>query len=753
MDTALNPQVPAAGIGGLVPYQGIVAMEGQAAIDAREEAKAKAQEANNRPVIQGLAGHVRNMWSVAKQAKEETVEPRMFQAMRQRRGEYDPDVLAEIKKLGGSEIYMMLTSNKCRAAASWIRDVMLGTRDEKPWTISPTPLPELPPQIDESVMMLANAEADEYERLTGQLVGQQELAKITAYVKDRIIANARKRAEEACERMELKMEDQLVEGGFQRALAQFIEDIVTFPAAILKGPVVRKKAKLRWVPAANGAFDCVVEDQLTLEWDRVDPFMAYPLPQCADIEDGGFIERHRLSRQSLTELRGVEGYSEAAINAVLEEFGRGGLREWLMVDTTKAEVEGKSVAAAADNPEGLIDALQYWGHVQGSLLIEWGMDKDQVPDPLKDYQCEVWLIGSWVIKAVVNPDKLGRKPYFKASYEEIPGAFWGNAVTDLCRDAQSQCNTAARAMANNMGVASGPQVGVNVDRLPTGEDITMVFPWKIWQTTSDPYGSTAKPVEFFQPGMISAELMNIYQFWSAVADEHTGVPRYMTGDMGGSSAMRTASQTSMMMNNAGKAIKQVIANIDAAIQCLLERLYYHNMLHSEDVDLKGDINIIARGANSLIVKETAQQRRNEFLQLCLTNPIVQQIVGPEAIAALLRENVKTMDMDVDSIIPRPEVIRARMYMQEQQAAAAQKAAQDFQTQLALAPSKEIEVERGPDGEVLGMKVIDKQPHVMPMPGFSAGGQTGGGSPAQTMTDSGQQVNGTPVTDNFSQMRH
>lgn len=745
---------PGTSLGGLVPYQGLVAMEGMASINAREEAKARATEANNRSYIQGLAGHVKSMWSVALQAKRNTVEPRMFQSMRQRRGEYDPDVLAEIKKSGGSEIYMMLTSNKCRAAASWIRDVMLGTRDEKPWTISPSPLPDLPPQINESVMMLANQEANAFEQATGQLVGQRDLERITEYVKDRIIANARKRAQEACERMELKMEDQLVEGGFQAALSAFIDDLVTFPTAILKGPVIRKKPRLTWTQGANG-FECVVEDKLVLEWERVDPFMLYPMPQVTGFDDGGLIERHKLSRQALQELKGTEGYSDDAIDQVLEEYGRGGLNEWLYVDTMKAEVEGKSVAAVAQNADGLIDALQYWGSVQGKLLLEWGMDKTMVPDELKDYNCEVWTIGRWVIKAVINPDKLGRKPYFKASYEEVPGAFWGNSVADLCRDTQSQCNTAARAMANNMGIASGPQANVNVDRLPSGEDITQMYPWKIWQTTSDPYGSSAKPVEFFQPGLVANELMSIYSFFSMLADEHTGVPRYMTGDMSGSSGMRTATQTSMMMNNAGKSIKQVISNVDAAMQGLIERLYYHNMLHADDPELKnGDVFVVARGANALIVKETAQQRRNEFLQLCLSNPVVQNIVGPEAIAALLREHVKTMDMDVDQIIPRPEIIRARMYQQQQQAAAAQKAAQDFQMALSMAPSHEVEVERGPNGEMLGMKVLDKQPHVMPMPavpGPDMGG--GGGNPAQTMSNPNQVLsNGVPVTDSFSPQR-
>jgi len=182
------------------------------------------------------------------------------------------------------------------------------------------------------------------------------------------------------------------------------------------------------------------------------------------------------------------------------------------------------------NPDGLIDALQFWGSVQGKLLIDWGIDPEEIEDPDLDYQVEAWLIGSWVIKAVINPDPLGRKPYFKTSYEEIPGAWMGNGVMDLVRDCQNVCNAAARALVSNMGIASGPQVYVNVDRLPDGEKITQMYPWKIWQVRSDPMGSTAPPVDFFQPASLAAELMGIYEKFSVLADEYSGVPRYMTGD-------------------------------------------------------------------------------------------------------------------------------------------------------------------------------------------------------------------------------
>lgn len=740
---------------GMVPYYGgILSMESQSSIEKRDAARDAALEANNKPYIQGLAAHVRECWSAAYNAKRTTnVEDRMLRSVRQRRGEYDPDVLAEIRKTGGSEIYMMVSSNKGRAAASWLRDVLLAVKDEKPWTIKPSPMPDLPPVMMQSVQQIAVSEAQAYQQATGMQVQPQDMEKIQTYIRDRVVANARKRAQEACERMELKMEDQLAEGGYARALSGFIDDIVTFPSAFIEGPVVRNKKQLSWTPMPDGSFKCDVTPKLSLEWERVDPFMVYPMPHCTDIDDGGIFVRRRLTRSQLLELKGVEGYNNDAIDTVLDEHGKGGLHEWYIIDAQKATVEGKSVAAITANPEATIDALQYRGSVQGKMLVDWGMDESAVPDQNAEYPCEVWQIGQWVIKAMLNSDPLGRKNIYKASYEEIPGVFWGNSVMDLCRDVQSQCNTAARAMANNMGIGSGPQVIYNVDRLPTGEDLTQMYPWKIWQTTSDPYGGQGKPVEFFAPPMISGELMQIYMFFSNLADEVTGIPRYMTGDATGSGALRTSSGMSMLMGNASKGIKQVVGNIDVNVtELLIDRLWFYNMYYGDDPELKGDIQVVARGAASLVAKEAQLQRSNEFMQIILNSPVVGQIVGEEALIDIIRENAKQLGM-ADKL-PPAEVIRARMYQQQQSAAQQQKAAQEFQMAMALAPSHEVQMQRGPDGEMIGATIIDKQQHVLAAPQAPMGGAMmgPGGSGMKTMSNPNQLTGNQMITDHFSPQR-
>jgi hypothetical protein len=206
-------------------------------------------------------------------------------------------------------------------------------------------------------------------------------------------------------------------------------------------------------------------------------------------------------------------------------------------------------------------------------------------------------------------------------------------------------------------------------------------------------------MQFYQPNSMAAELMAVYEKFANLADEYTGIPRYMTGDSPAGGAGRTASGMSMLMTNAGKSIKQVIANIDATvIKPAIDRLYFYNMRYGTDADLKGDINVRAKGAASLVQKEQAQVRQNQFLQIALQSPVVQQVVGMEGIAELLRQSAKTLDLNPDLIVPPVEVIKQRMIneqaMQQQQMQAAQTGGQVQAGGSAPAPRPGAQLQNG-----------------------------------------------------------
>jgi hypothetical protein len=285
------------------------------------------------------------------------------------------------------------------------------------------------------------------------------------------------------------------------------------------------------------------------------------------------------------------------------------------------------------------------------MLIDWGIEQDI--DELREYDIWAILIGRHLIKVELNSSPLGRKPYYTASFERNQDMIWGRGIPQKMEGAQHAANAARRALINNLAISSGPQVTVNTKLLPPGAQVTKIYPWKIWQYKGD--GSGAAPFNFFQPQSNASELMEAIERFASEADEDTGIPRYTHGEDKDyyQGAAGTARGLAMLMNAAGKAVKQVIANIDeGVIRPLITALYNYNMLDpSCDPSCKGDLQVKARGAIALSVKEQIQIQRNEFLQLVLNSEIIQQIIGPEGITALLKESVRTLDMPVNSIIP------------------------------------------------------------------------------------------------------
>jgi len=119
-------------------------------------------------------------------------------------------------------------------------------------------------------------------------------------------------------------------------------------------------------------------------------------------------------------------------------------------------------------------------------------------------------------------------------------------------------------------------------------------------------------------------------------------------------AGRTSSGLSMLMGAAGKGIRQVVMHIDSdVIKPIVHRQFVYNMRYDEDESIKGDVDIVPKGAVNLAVKETVNVRRLEFLN-ATANQVDMEIVGKEGRAAILREVAKGLQMPVDEIIPSRE---------------------------------------------------------------------------------------------------
>jgi hypothetical protein len=470
-------------------------------------------------------------------------------------------------------------------------------------------------------------------------------------------------------------------------LHHFIDDVVDKKTAFVMGPIPKKKKILEWASDEEGGAHPIIVEKVVDSWENPDALDVYPSPGAKDLQNGDLIVRVRFTRKELNELIGTPGFDENAIRLVLWDYGQGGLREWLATDSERNAILD-STDDNSGNPDHKIDCLKMWASIQGRMLLEYGMTPEQVPDPDLDYEAVVYLVGNHVIGARLNSHPLKKRNIYCTSFRPKNGSIWGDGVPGVMRDIQTMCNTAARAMARNMGVASGPQVGVNVSRLPAGANITSIYPWKIWQFTDSEINTTQPPMMFFQPNMHVDELLKVYQYWYDQASEVTGIPAYVYGsaDVGG--AGETASGLSMLMNSAAKGLKSVAQNIDMyCIAPTVEETWLQIMLYNPQ-KARGDIKVVARASAYLLVMEQLMIRRNEFLQLT-NNPTDMAIIGNQGRAEVLRETVKTLKIPVDRVVPDRESIEQQTKQQEMQ-----NIAQNISRSMGITPEQAMAVMMG-----------------------------------------------------------
>ncbi|MDW0357712.1 hypothetical protein Q8G38_00110 [Halomonas venusta] len=634
---------------GILQYKSASEMHAEQAAEVQQM---HAEEERRRQLMESsLGAHIRRSWESAKTAKQE-VEYRLLDCLRRRKGEYDPNKLAAIRKEGGAEIYMMLTATKCRAAGAWIRDIMMPA-NEQPWGLQPTPVADVPDEYVAPVFQQMQQQAMQAEQ-EGQ---QVDMAALIEQAREQVRQMAQEKAEEAAERHEDVIADQLAEGGWSEAFEQFVDDFVTYPAAFVRAPILRRVPTLEWLEG----WQPIKSTTIRPEFERVSPFDMYPSPDATNVDDGAFIiERARFTRMQLNQLIGVPSFNEESIRRVLEQYGQGGLRDWLWTDGERAELEGRGHEWLTHGET--IDGLIYSGGAQGVTLLQWGVNPDDIEDPLAEYEIEAILIGQHVIRVRINRDPLERRPYHKASYQPVPGSFWGQAIPELMADIQDVCNATARSLVNNLAISSGPQVEVYEDRLQPQEDPTNIYPWKIWRTKDSQVTGNNAAVRFYQPSSNAAELLAVYDQFERRADDATNIPRYTYGNENVGGAGNTASGLSMLMESANKGIKDAIRHIDRGVmRRVIEALWLHNMQYSEDPSIKGDCNVVARGSSAMLIREQTNMLRQQFLQLT-QNEMDMGIVGMEGRRKLLDSVAEKLDMP--GLIPTQEQMEQNLAEQQ-----------------------------------------------------------------------------------------
>lgn len=636
----------------------MVYVAGPTEVLKNEEKKESGTSIERDSVIESLASYIKDRWEIAQKHKID-IQDQMLVNLRQRNGEYESAKLSAIKAMKGSEAFIMLTDTKCRTAVDWIKDIMLQP-GKRPWSIEPTPDPELPSNLESMVIGKFMSQAMEQATQAAAMIGiepdmamiQKNLSERYPDVKESLKKAFIAKAKEVALQTTRKLDDQLTEGKFYEALAACLSDLVTLKAAVIKGPILRHdKVRRHTFDKLTGRFKSDVRVKIIPVFERRSPFNIYPAPDSTSPDDGFLFDKITLTRRQVFDLIDLPGVDEKAVRKVLKEHKTGSLRNWTddSMESEKKAAEGTTNITNSVYESEKIDVLEFWDDIPGKLLVEWGMSSKDVPDEEASYSCCAWLIGEEVVKAMLNQDEFGTKPFSVAAYEELEDSFWGKGIPELIADVQGICNAIVRALVNNVGISSGPQVEINTNRFPAHYP-TNLYPWKVWEST-DQGIATAPAIKIYNVPLNADRLIQSYNHFSKMADEHSGIPSYAHGDTQVGGAGNTASGLSMLMSSSSRGIKSVVRTIDnRIITTCVTRLYYLDIDYGLIDDLIFDMKIVARGSSALLAKEQQAVRLTEFMN-ATANPIDMEILGTEGRAELLRQSAAANDIDTSRLLP------------------------------------------------------------------------------------------------------
>ena len=580
-------------------------------------------------------------------------EERWLRAYRNYRGMYGPDVqFTEAEK---SRVFIKVTKTKTLAAYGQIVDVLFAN-NKFPLSVDPTELPDgvvadvnfdpmEPEQLRESGMddlvSPYGFKGDGREIPAGATA--KTLAESLGPLKDKFdnIDNLKEGVGKtpsavtfspamiAAKTMQKQIHDQLTESNASKHLRSTAFEMALFGTGVMKGPFAIDKEYPNW--NEDGDYDPVFKTvpQVT----HVSVWNFYPDPDANNMDEAQYvIERHKMSRSQLRALKKRPFFRASVIDDAIA-LGENYDKEYWEDDLSDY---------APDHGIERYEVLEYWGMVDTEMLEEQGVD---IPDELMamdELQANVWICNGKLLRMVLNPFKPATIPYMASPYELNPYSFFGVGVAENMDDTQTLMNGFMRMAVDNAVLSGNLLIEVDETNLVPGQDLS-VYPGKVFRRQGGAPGQAIFGTKF--PN-VAQENLQLFDKARVLADESTGFPSFAHGQTGVSGVGRTASGISMLMNAASGSIKNVIKNVDDyLLKPLGEGLFRFNMQFNFDPTIRGDLEVKARGTESLMANEVRSQRLMQFMQVA-SNPSLAPFAKFQYI---IREIAKSLDLDPDKV--------------------------------------------------------------------------------------------------------
>ena len=569
-------------------------------------------------------------------------EERWIQAYRNYRGLYGPDV--QFTSTEKSRIFVKVTKTKVLAAYGQIAEVLFGG-NRFPISIDPTVLPD---GVEDTVSFETNPEvkkavdAEMAELLPGETLPEfKERLGALSGVLEPVIEDVKPTpgktptsaqlhpAEVSAKKMEKKIHDQLEESHAKKHLRAAAFEAALFGTGVMKGPFAIDKEYPNWDDEGNYSplFKTIPQTSSVSIWNF------YPDPDAATMEEAEYVvERHKMSRSQVRGLKNRPYFRENAVDNALR-LGESYRKQWwehIMEDNSEEDRAER------------FEVLEFWGFVDREVIQDQGVD---IPKDLEDadqLSVNIWICNGQVLRLVMNPFTPAYIPYFAAPYEMNPYSIFGVGIAENMDDTQTLMNGFMRMAVDNAALSGNLLIEVDETNLVPGQDLS-VYPGKVFRRQGGAPGQAIFGTKF--PN-VSNENMQMFDKARVLADESTGFPSFAHGQTGVSGVGRTASGISMLMSAANGSIRNVVKNIDDYLLAPLGKAFFgFNMQFDFDKEIKGDLEIKARGTESLMANEVRSQRLMQFMQV-VSNPALAPFARMDYI---VREIAKSMDLDPDKV--------------------------------------------------------------------------------------------------------
>jgi hypothetical protein len=557
--------------------------------------------------------------------------------------QYYGEVPCEIREAFGNMPVPSLTQLKVSALNAWIRDLLFGSGGI-PFTVEPTPVPELNKEIeDETLARVKEVIFGDVESVVPSTkVEMQKLIRDQKkHVRDAMLVAANN----AAKAMETVMWDQCVDGGYDKAMKKFLQDFCIYPYAVLEGPVPEVRTNFVWKGKSLEA-----KDEVVYAVNHVSPFDFFWSSDSTDAQDGSYvIVRKRYSRKQLVKMAKLDSYIKENVVAALEHFTDGSTHyNWL-----GGNPENSNDIIPWDGKTSL-EVLKYYGAVRGSVLKEYGLT--DVEDG-EYYECIIHTLGCFTLKVIINPNPYANKrPIYVTSYEKTGNGIMGFGISQKVREVERAFQSCLRGMIKNMEYSSGPIGEVDFSRIQqwiTDDQVGDIEPFTVNPVDPDPVGGGRPAYMFHNFPNNTASLSNVCQWFMSLADIMTQIPASIHGQPVGTGANRTFRGMSMLYGNALKGVQSGITNIDDdVVSPFATALYMYNLKYNNRDDIKGDAKVVARGASGLMEKEL---KKNDMLEAAQIVASLAQTgrVKPEAIDKAVDRVLQALDLvdyDMDDVM-------------------------------------------------------------------------------------------------------